>query len=794
MGRMGPKVAFLLVFAAGAVSAAVPVIDFESEPERKAAPRLNRKTYRFGVTNFCATSGKNAFFLSVDKWQKGDYEWPAFTLKPSVNDWSAYDRLVFDVVNLGEGGDSLSIRVAGPDGKPDLGIARSMVMPTWDRKQWVVDLQYWPKETSPTNITRLYLYTHRPQDMHAFIDRFMLLKPGEALPSAPKFDAASAAAIRAGRETYDAGIAARRKAFLDSLAKENAAAGASPAGFLVGQASSMDGVKPKGTFSAKGPAGMSLRLARNEYEALQVLVTPTEGDLKGVSVGVSPLKLKVPMWKRLAKVVHLPLDAVKVSVMGYVETTGYPRYSTGYNVPTTAAPGYVRVTKRAVPGWWPDPLLDFMASCDVKVGDVQSFWVGVHAPADAVPGVYEGAITVSAEGCRPAKFPFAVRIDGFEIPKTPPYPLVIAFAPCVYVRPDQHGARDRDFAKAAKEKPDSPINLWKACKFEWGDFLADHFITMAPIYQHGGELPYDVWERLKAQGRMGYYNLCYVSEQSPGDTPERKKKWTQWSDWVVSVLEKRLAEAKAHGLETNCLFYCCDETPTNRFPGIDAMLAKFKPRFPQVPFATTAYDTTFGTGKHLKQMDIFIPQTIRFDPEIAAKSRAQGHKVWWYYACDQRAPHANAFTEGQPIEQRLLMGAMAAKWRPEGFLYYQIAYFNSLDCITSGPYTSWNPRSWWNEHGDATWVAVGPGGKPLSTQRLENFRDGLEDMWYAELLRRKLKATPNAPWAAKAHELLAVPRSVVDSLANFTDDADALYAWRNAIADILCADSCRGGR
>ena len=167
------------------------------------------------------------------------------------------------------------------------------------------------------------------------------------------------------------------------------------------------------------------------------------------------------------------------------------------------------------------------------------------------------------------------------------------------------------------------------------------------------------------------------------------------------------------------------------------------------------------------------------------ESRKLGHKVWWYYACDQRAPHANAFTEGQPIEQRLLMGAMAAKWRPEGFLYYQMAYFNSLDCITSGPYTSWDPRSWWNEHGDATWVAVGPGGKPLSTQRLENFRDGLEDMWYAELLRCKLETSPNAPWAAKARELLAVPRAVVDSLRNYTDDADALYAWRNAMADLL---------
>ncbi len=317
----------MVLAAAGVASAAVPLIDFESEAERKAAPRLNRKTYRFGLTNLCATSGRNSFFLSVDKWKPGDYEWPAFTLTVPGRDWTSYDRLVFDVTNLGEGGDTLALRVGGPDGKvADLGLARSMVMPAWERKQWVVDLQYWPKEACATNITRLFLYTHRPRDMHAFIDRFTLLKPGEALPPAPKFDAASAAAIRAGREVYDAGLAARRKSFLDSLAKANAAAGVSPDGFLVGQASSMDGVKPKDTHVAKGPAGMSLRMARNEYEALQVLVTPTEGNLKGVTVGVSPLKLKVPVWKRLAKAVYLPLDAVKVSVMGYVETKDYPRY------------------------------------------------------------------------------------------------------------------------------------------------------------------------------------------------------------------------------------------------------------------------------------------------------------------------------------------------------------------------------------------------------------------------------------------------------------------------------------
>lgn len=775
-----------LAAASAAVYAADTAWDFETESEIRSAPRLNRRDYRFGVTNMCASSGRNSFFLAAPAWEKGMYEWPAFTLKSPVSDWSGYDRLSIDVVNLGDDGDMVSLRIAGPDGKTDLGLARSFALPAWGHGRWIVDLAYWPRETSPTNIARLYFYTGKPQSMCAFFDRITLLRPGDPLPPEPVFDAASRAAMDAGRRAYDARRAGRRAAFVSALAAENAAAGISPDGFLVGQASSMDGVRPKDTYAARGPGGMSLSLARGESEALQVLVTPTDGDLEDVSVRVSALKLKKPWWKRFAGNVWLPSGSVRVSAMGYVKTESRPRYSTGYNVATNEPPGYRRLVKRTPLGWWPDIILDFMASVPVKAGDVQSFWVDVCAPRDAVPGVYEGVVTVSAAGRRSASLPFSVRVYGFEIPKLPPIPVMVSFSPGVYVRPDQHGARDRVLRDAAAGKPDSPVNAWKARKLEWGDFLADRFVTMMPIYQHGGELPYDVWDRLKSQGRMGYYNLCYFSPQPLDDTPERRRKWNQWSDWVAGVIARRWQEAKAHGLETNCVFYCCDETRADRLGEVDAMLAKLKGKFPEIPFATTAYDDSFGTGIHLREMDIFIPQTVKFDSARAARSRDEGHKVWWYYACDQRAPLANAFTEGQPIEQRLLMGAMSAKWRPDGFLYYQMAYFNSLDCVTSGPYTSWNPRSWWNQHGDASWVAVGPGGKPLSTQRFENFRDGLEDLWYAELLRRKLAANPSAPWAARAKALLEVPRSVVDTLSNYTDDAKAVYAWRDGMAELLC--------
>ena len=59
MKKLSVAIAVLAANAFGAV----PLLDFESAAECKAAPRLARKTYGFGVTNLCATSGRNAFCL-----------------------------------------------------------------------------------------------------------------------------------------------------------------------------------------------------------------------------------------------------------------------------------------------------------------------------------------------------------------------------------------------------------------------------------------------------------------------------------------------------------------------------------------------------------------------------------------------------------------------------------------------------------------------------------------------------------------------------------------------------------
>ena len=75
-------------------------------------------------------------------------------------------------------------------------------------------------------------------------------------------------------------------------------------------------------------------------------------------------------------------------------------------------------------------------------------------------------------------------------------------------------------------------------------------------------------------------------------------------------------------------------------------------------------------------------------------------------------------------------------------------------------------------------------GSPLPTQRLENFRDGLEDLAYAKLLRERLAANPRVAWADKAERLLDA-EGLVASMTDYTADPAAILAWRDAMADLI---------
>ena len=99
---------------------------------------------------------------------------------------------------------------------------------------------------------------------------------------------------------------------------------------------------------------------------------------------------------------------------------------------------------------------------------------------------------------------------------------------------------------------------------------------------------------------------------------------------------------------------------------------------------------------------------------------------------------------------------------------------------------------------------------PLATLRLENFRDGVEDLWYARILEEiyarvctgKLREDEMIlkeggdvscdEWCSRAQKLLDVPENVVRSTAIFSTDPDVIYRWRDEMADLIEQAQRRG--
>lgn len=750
--------------------------------------------------------GPAVMFESVDRpvsiesraWREGMPEWPSVNVPvpAAMRDFTRFDRVVVDFVNETEGAmDTLSSFVSGAEGHVNLGLyRRGPAIPSNGFCRWVMSLENWKeaKKVDPANVARVHFFLTRPaSDVKIRFHRLTLLPKGVAVPPPPEAFVRAVVAPRvaarfaakgwtapavATLEDADAANAAfdervrRERRAKEMAAYRAACAAAGQTGpFLLGAATGMDKIRPLDGETPRPARALDVRLARGERESVQLFVSPKAGTLRNVRVTVSDFADGA--GGRFAA------SNVAVAVLGYVNVTNRPPYPTGRNVKKSEAPGYERIAGSLSTGWWPDPILDFMDKVETVEEDVcQGFWLRVSCPRDQRPGTYSGTVTVAADGASVAVLPFTARVNDFEMPKTSPLPLAITFGPGPTTQ--WEGAEGLALAAARRRDPLSPVNQWRKHKDRWCDFLSDYYLTYDSLYSDSPD--FEMLRRQRDSGTLGMFNLGYWRVPDAGEAGR-----AAWTRDTLARLKKSYETAKAMGILGKAYVYGCDEATKDTFERIQWAAAEIRRELPGVPISTTAYDSDYGVGTPLSVIDWFTPQTPVYDAEKARKARAAGHQVWWYFACSQHAPCANSFIEAQGIEMRSVMGPQAVKFRPDGYLYYQISIWNSIRPIEFGPFTDWNPRSWTTYDGDGSWTCCGPDGTPLSTVRLENFRDGLEDFAYAQILERRLAASPSAPWAAKARELLAVPDTLVQSVRNFSDDPSALYAWRGAMADTI---------
>lgn len=736
--------------------------------QRSRQPSFVEPSYEGRVETFAETKGGRSFcyrFKVTKAWCGELPQWPSLNLVPTVTDWSPYDRLVIDVFNDAVGGDVLSCFIANGEGRVQNGLhPKPLGLIDYGYQRWTIPLKDWPKTCDPKRIARMHLFMTTPSSANVLLNGFYLLKPGEKAPLPS--EAFLETTVRPLERQAEQLSQERRAQAIPLFVSQCRAVGQSGDPCWIGKATSMERVRPQDDFNIAAAEAFELKAARGEYESLQVLVLPNGRELKDVSVEVSDLES--------VQSERLSARAFKTAPIGYVKTVNPAPYRIGENVVTNLPGGYFRQPVRAKSGWWPDPILDHLASADVKKGDLQSFWVRFHCPDDQHAGVYSGTVKVKGSGWVKA-FPLKVRVWNFAVPKRSPLPLAITFNPA----PSSQFADEEQLAlnRRLQADPESPINVWRRHEREWGEFLADYYISRDRLY-HANGLDWPTIRRLKDEGRLGLFNLGYWSY--PEDLSESGK--AKWLDKTRREIRPSYEKARELGLLDHAYLYGCDEIMPKYFENIGWAIGELKREFPGVPLATTAYDHDFGIGTVLSGMDCFTPTTDKFEENLdkVAPSRAAGHQVWWYVACSQQAPRANLFVECQPIEARQLMGAQAVKYRPDGFLYYQVSLWNSPRPIGGrSTFTEWDPRSWTTFHGDGSWFCCGPDGTPCATVRIENFRDGLEDYAYAMEYERVT--------GRKA----SVPPSVCRSVWQFTDDPKAYYAWRDALAKAIEKGSAR---
>jgi len=531
------------------------------------------------------------------------------------------------------------------------------------------------------------------------------------------------------------------------------------AAFGVGTADSMTKVmiRDQPLAGVTAAAQVQLELAGNEWEAFQVVVL-------GASQPLSRLRVEPGEFRHAHDGSLLPAEAVTTSVVGYVKTRK-PPYAVSYV------------------GWWPDPILDFQREVVANPGEAVPFWVRVHLPKGARPGLYEGTVVVRAEGVPDVPVRVALRAFGFDLPGLSFLPTACSF----YDNIKAIWGKEMGEDEYQRRLTDAAL------------FLARYKIGLDHIYRQPTEDPADLalplpqLRLLKERGLLRRFMIFHVA--TPREVTDVNDPSVQKTiDLCLRTLEYWVPRLQAEGLLEYAYLYGYDEVPAKAFPVIAKVFGEIKKAHPALPLMTTAYDDGFGLDTGLAgRVDAWVPLTPKYDPERVAKARAAGMDVWWYICIGPKHPYCNWLIEYPAIEARLLMGAMTAKYQPGGFLYYALTRWPVNKApITQGPYTDWDPMSYKDNNGDGSLFCAGPEGL-LATQRAENFRDGMEDNDYFAILRQGIaqaeavaRRGPALERALKqAREAATVPSGVVASLKEYTRDPAAVRAMRRQVAEAI---------
>ena len=538
--------------------------------------------------------------------------------------------------------------------------------------------------------------------------------------------------------------------------------------------------------------------ARNEKEPLQIAVLSRQ-TVKQVKVEVdAPVHVSRGEANCFA-----PTD-VQISIVGYVPvdhpssyySASSPTWQRKYPKGAGGCDGWV--------GMWPDPLLP-RNTFDLQADVTQPIWLTVSVPKEATAGDYRGKVRLVANGATLKEIPFTVHVWDFALPDESHVKAIydVRASGDLWALPGKTPAQVRQelwrFMAERRVCPDT-IRPEPTFKYENGKVTADftEFDKAADLYFNVLKFPhaYTPWHFYlfgwghppgKKFGEEPYEGAHpYADANRSQLRPEFKRAYQ-------ACLRVYWQHLKEKGWDKKVVLYISDEPYFSQkhiidqmkalcamIHGVDPAIPIYSSTWHHVPEWDNSLDV-WGIGHY----GIVAPQQME-------RLRAADKRVWWttdgqmcldtpYCAIERLLPHYC-------------------------FQYNAEAYeFWGIDWLTYNPY-EYGWHSYINQSGqpgESSWVRypngdgflVYPGGPIghngiVSSVRLEQAREGVEDYEYLYLLRSLITAAKAAGRDASAGEkalalasqLVTIPNAGGRYSTKILPNPNVVFAVKEAVA------------
>ncbi len=557
-------------------------------------------------------------------------------------------------------------------------------------------------------------------------------------------------------------------------------------------------------------APLRISAARNEKEPLQIAVRSRQ-TVKQVKVEVD-----APVHASRGKASCFAPTDVQISIVGYIPvdhpssyySASSPPWQRKYPKGAGGCDGWV--------GMWPDPLLP-RNTFDLQADVTQPIWLTVSVPKEAAAGDYRGKVRLVANGATLQEIPFTVHVWDFALPDESHVKAIydVRTGGALWASPGKTQAQVRQelwrFMAERRVCPDT-IRPEPAFKYENGKVTADftEFDKAADLYFNVLKFPhaYTPWHFYlfgwghppgKKFGEEPYEGAYpYADANRSQLRPEFKRAYQ-------ACLRVYWQHLKEKGWDKKVVLYISDEPYfsqkhiLNQMKVLCAMIHEVDPAIPiysstwhYVPEWNEALDV-WGIGHY----GIVTPPQIE-------QLRAAGKRVWW-----TTDGHMCLDTPYCAIER--LLPHYCFQYNAEAYEFW------GIDWLTYNPYEfGWH--SYINQSGqpgESSWVRYPNGdgflvypGAPIghnsivSSVRLEQAREGVEDYEYLYLLRSLITAAKSAGRDASAGEkalalasqLVTIPNAGGRYSTKILPNPDAVFAVKEAVAQAIEGLTRRIGR